>query len=373
MPTLGSPNPLDGFIAQLMNGRFAQQSAPTFGSSSPSGPSMLDQILGGYSNQRVANKAAYGQTTAGKVTNAVNSAANTIKTTTDNIQTSLSTGTPYSTEIQQAAAAYGVPAPVLQAIADIESTFNPNAVSSTGAQGLMQLMPATASSYGVNNAFDPQQNINGGAQYLRDLQKQFGNWSDAALHYFVGPNGNPDAADPSGTTGLTYRDKFNKALEKYNKPSNGALPQFGNPTIPAEQASYVCGPIAAQALASFYGRNIPIDKVIQAAQQNGLSPAGMGGPANEVRTIWSLDPSLNNVYNHDFNNDWSPAQNAVQNGKPVIISTPDHYYYATQYDPNRGFYVGNTGANGKRGGSEWMTPAIIAQLSGNPNGFIWRE
>ncbi|MEJ2609643.1 MAG: lytic transglycosylase domain-containing protein [Candidatus Thiodiazotropha sp.] len=62
---------------------------------------------------------------------------------------------------------------LLHAVVRVESAYNPKALSKKGAQGLMQLMPATASRYGVNDAYDPQQNVRGGAQYLKDLLKQF--------------------------------------------------------------------------------------------------------------------------------------------------------------------------------------------------------
>jgi soluble lytic murein transglycosylase-like protein len=63
---------------------------------------------------------------------------------------------------------------LLHAVVLIESAYDPKAVSRKGAQGLMQLMPATARRYGVENSYDPQQNIQGGAQYLKDLLKLFG-------------------------------------------------------------------------------------------------------------------------------------------------------------------------------------------------------
>ena len=61
---------------------------------------------------------------------------------------------------------------MLKAIGKAESNFNPKAVSRAGAQGVMQLMPATAASLGVKDSFDPEQNIMGGAKYIADLLKR---------------------------------------------------------------------------------------------------------------------------------------------------------------------------------------------------------
>lgn len=62
---------------------------------------------------------------------------------------------------------------LLHAIVRVESAYDPGAVSRKGAQGLMQLMPATAKRYGVENAYDPQQNLRAGATYLKDLLALF--------------------------------------------------------------------------------------------------------------------------------------------------------------------------------------------------------
>jgi soluble lytic murein transglycosylase-like protein len=62
---------------------------------------------------------------------------------------------------------------LLHAVVRVESAYNPQAVSKKGAQGLMQLMPATASRYGVADSYDPKQNLEGGARYLKDLLAQF--------------------------------------------------------------------------------------------------------------------------------------------------------------------------------------------------------
>lgn len=92
-----------------------------------------------------------------------------------------------SAALQNASSQTGVPLSLLQALAQQESSNNPSAVSSAGAQGLLQLMPATAASVGVTNPFDPNQNALGGAQYLDSLYKQYGDWNTALIAYNEGP------------------------------------------------------------------------------------------------------------------------------------------------------------------------------------------
>ena len=93
----------------------------------------------------------------------------------------------FQDEIRTAAREHGVDEAVVRAIIHAESAFNPRALSRVGAQGLMQLMPATASRFGVANAFDATQNIRGGVQYLAWLLKRFnGNLTLAAAGYNAG-------------------------------------------------------------------------------------------------------------------------------------------------------------------------------------------
>ena len=93
----------------------------------------------------------------------------------------------YDSEIATASRDYGVDEAVVRAIIHAESAFNPKALSRVGAQGLMQLMPATASRFGVGDAFDAGQNIRGGVQYLAWLLKRFdGDLTLAAAGYNAG-------------------------------------------------------------------------------------------------------------------------------------------------------------------------------------------
>ncbi len=96
-------------------------------------------------------------------------------------------GTPYADLFGKAEADYGVSARLLASVAQQESGFNPRAVSSAGAQGLMQLMPATARGLGVRNSFDPAQAVDGAARLLRDLKSEFGRVDLALAAYNAGP------------------------------------------------------------------------------------------------------------------------------------------------------------------------------------------
>ncbi|QSX75135.1 transglycosylase SLT domain-containing protein [Lysobacter arenosi] len=93
----------------------------------------------------------------------------------------------YRREIAAAARDFGVDEAVVRAVIHAESAYNPRALSRVGAQGLMQLMPATARRFGVANVFDIGQNIRGGVQYLAWLLKRFnGNLTLAAAGYNAG-------------------------------------------------------------------------------------------------------------------------------------------------------------------------------------------
>lgn len=90
----------------------------------------------------------------------------------------------------QASAAYGVPVSLLKAIGKAESNFDSKAVSGSGAQGVMQLMPRTAQSLGVKDPFDAEQNIMGGAKYISQMLERYDGNTKLALAAYNAGSGN---------------------------------------------------------------------------------------------------------------------------------------------------------------------------------------
>ena len=127
--------------------------------------------------------------------------------------------TAYGAEIAAAAARHGVEEALVRAVIHAESAFNPNAISRAGAQGLMQLMPATASRFGITDVFVPSENIEGGVSYLAWLSQRF---SGDQTRIAAGYNAGEGAVDryggvPPYRETITYVERVGILRERYQK------------------------------------------------------------------------------------------------------------------------------------------------------------
>jgi soluble lytic murein transglycosylase-like protein len=104
------------------------------------------------------------------------------------LPTPIAATAPFREVVKAAATRYSVDADLISSVIAAESNFDPKAVSKKNARGLMQLLPATAARFGVQNIFDPQENIDAGTHYLRDLLQRYNNDLALALAaYNAGP------------------------------------------------------------------------------------------------------------------------------------------------------------------------------------------
>lgn len=124
--------------------------------------------------------------------------------------------------VEKAAREHQIDQDLLRAVIAVESGYDPNAVSRKGAVGLMQLMPQTARRYGVRNMYDPAQNIQGGARYLRDLMGKFNNDLPLVLAAY---NAGEDAIARHGNRIPPYRETRSyvpRVLDFYRQYQRGA-------------------------------------------------------------------------------------------------------------------------------------------------------
>lgn len=144
--------------------------------------------------------------------------------------------------------------------------------------------------------------------------------------------------------------------------------QFGQAGLSYDEALAACGPAAAVRLLSIYGQNIPLQAALSAAKEVGWTNAGgMNGIGNEKRLLDKLGvPAIV---------DTAPSMAKIisdaQSGNPVTLSTPNHYFTLTDYNPNTGmFHVGQSGL-AFRGGSADMTWDQIKRIGGGVNGALF--
>ncbi len=159
----------------------------------------------------------------------------------------------YDTIIERHARRFRIDPVLIRAVIQVESDFNPNRVSRKGARGLMQLIPGTAKRYGVNNVFDPEENISAGVNYLRDLLEMF-------------PNNLP------------------RALAAYNAGENAVLRHRGIPPY-QETETYV-----KRALTVYYGR--PYGQAVSFAGKRGKPSLRGGFSSGAERLAVAMMPGM---------------------------------------------------------------------------------
>lgn len=182
-----SINNLENALARIdtIRARIASFSAPE----APQGAPSFDAILGQVSGEKANQKEVTGQ---------------------------------LAEQIQEKANQYNLDPNLVKAVVQAESGFNPKAVSKTGAMGLMQLMPGTAQELGVTNAFDPEQNLDGGVRYLKGLMGKYNSLPKAVAAYNAGPgavdkyNGVPPYAETQAYTRRVL------SLYEQNKTTGGS-------------------------------------------------------------------------------------------------------------------------------------------------------
>jgi len=133
--------------------------------------------------------------------------------------------------IREVSARYLVDPALVRSVIETESNWNSTAVSSKGALGLMQLVPGTAQQLGVNDAFDPKQNLDGGVRYLHSLLERYNGDLDKALAAY---NAGPGAVDRArGVPQFREtREYVQKVTDSYFRPGSDRLPYAYNAPRP---------------------------------------------------------------------------------------------------------------------------------------------
>lgn len=139
--------------------------------------------------------------------------------------------------IEEAARSFEISPLLVDSVVQVESNYDPFAISPKGAQGLMQLMPATARRFGVSNTFDPRQNIEGGVRYLKFLQNTFQDDQLAVAAYNAGEKAvaKYGGVPPYAET-VSYVAKVGKKYSQAQRAAVKSTSQSKSAEKPAEDA-----------------------------------------------------------------------------------------------------------------------------------------
>ncbi|HEY2546960.1 MAG TPA: lytic transglycosylase domain-containing protein [Candidatus Acidoferrum sp.] len=160
------------------------------------------------------------------------------------IPTPVSATAPFREIVKAAATHYSVDADLITSVIFAESNFDPKAISKKNARGLMQLLPETAARFGVQNIFDPQENIDAGTRYLRDLLQRYNNDMSLALAAY---NAGPQRVQQFGRVPpyaetASYIRRVKRAYEK----SKASLTLESVPVTPAKNSAAVPSPSSSE-------------------------------------------------------------------------------------------------------------------------------
>lgn len=133
---------------------------------------------------------------------------------------------PYRELVEAAAARYNVDADLITSVIAVESNFDPKALSRKNARGLMQLLPETAARLGVQDIYDPQENIDAGTRYLGELLEKYNNNVTLALAAY---NAGPDRVEQYGrvppfTETLSYVRRVKRSYDKSKSKASAKTP-----------------------------------------------------------------------------------------------------------------------------------------------------
>ena len=151
------------------------------------------------------------------------------------VEEPLNDKTPFEKVIRAAAERYRIDADLIHCVIAIESNFDPKAVSPKNARGLMQLMPQTAAQFGVKDIFDPEENVNAGTRYLRQLMNKYNNLTLALAAY----NAGPERVDQYGRRippyleTMKYVERIAKSYAKIKAEIAQPQQRGSNPTEPS--------------------------------------------------------------------------------------------------------------------------------------------